>query len=183
MSWTFSGTAKKVRRSLYGHFLSAGRSENIAAIAAETGLSLGEVKEALLELERGLMVMLQPGTFNVVKCPPWTNTPGRHAVECNGRHRCYAGCSIEAINISFCYPGETMTIRSTCPHSANEILLHFKDGRVLDFRPSTLVMHFGINPVHWEGDWFRACEHNNFFASATEVESWERLHPESSEPG
>ena len=66
MSWAFSDNAKKVRRSVYSHFLTQGRNENTAAIMAETGLSLDQVKDALLELERGLMVMLQPGTFDVV---------------------------------------------------------------------------------------------------------------------
>jgi hypothetical protein len=178
MSWAFSDNAKKVRRSVYSHFLTQGRNENTAAIMAETGLSLDQVKDALLELERGLMVMLQPGTFDVVKCPPWTNTPCRHVVETDGRFRAFAGCSVEAINMSYCYPGETVTIRSSCPQTGEEITLTFKDGRLLDHTPRTLVMHFGIDPRKWQGDWFRACEHNNFFASPQTVAAWERARPE-----
>jgi len=180
MSWAFSDNAKKVRRSVYTHFLNLGRSENNATIMAETGLSLPQVKEALLELERGLMVMLQPGTMDVVKCPPWTNTPCRHVVESNGRFRCFAGCSVEAINMSYCYPGETVTIRSSCPQSGQEIVLQFKDGKLLDYSPKSLVMHFGMDPRTWEGDWFRACDNNNFFASPVTVAAWEREHPEFS---
>ena len=178
MSWTFGEDAKKVRRSIYGHFLNRGGSENVSVVMAETGLSQTDVHTALEELERGLMVMLQPATHDVVKCPPWTNTPSRHAVENDGNHLCFAGCSIEAANMSYCYPGRTITIRTCCPHSAQEIVLRYKDGQILEYSPSTVVLHIGTNPLRWESDWFRACEHNNFFASAKDVRSWEEAHPE-----
>ena len=178
MSWQFSPNAKKVRRAVYGHFLHGGWGKNNTAIMAETGLSQSEVEVALEELERGLMVMLQPGTHDVVKCPPWTNTPSRHAIAQNGKFVSFAGCSIEAINMSHCYPGDVVTIQSMCPQSGKHINLTFKDGQLLDLEPVGLVMHFGINPVFWEKDWFKACDNNNFFASAADVKSWETAHPE-----
>jgi hypothetical protein len=178
MTWAFSENAKTVRRAVYEQFLDHGTCEGTGELLKATRLSPAELDEAIEELERGLMVMCPPGTHDVAKCPPWTNVPTRHAVEIGGSHVCYAGCSLEAMNIAWCYPGETVTIRSSCPETGAEIVIRLRGNEQVEVSPPTVVGHTGVDPAHWDDNWFHACAHNNFFASPEAVRGWEAKHPE-----
>lgn len=179
MSWTFTPTAKAVRRYLYDQFLTHGRSPNIQQIMRDTGLSRVALRDALLELERGVMVMIERDTDGVIiKCPPWANIPTPHVIEIGGRHVSYAGCAFEALNACYSYPGKLVTIRTSCPHCGDPITMDLRDDDVPGFAPRDTVTHIGINPKLWANNWIAACANNNFFPSMEHVRSWEREHPE-----
>src|SRR5438046_3073798 len=78
MSWDFSDKAKKVRRSIYEQFLRLGRSDNMATVMKETGLSQTDVHAALHELKRGLMVMLHPHTPSAAHVQAWETVHPEH---------------------------------------------------------------------------------------------------------
>ena len=178
MTWAFTENAKLVRRAVYDQFLEKGCCDGTGALLKQTGLSPGALTEAMEELQRGLMVMCPPGTHDVAKCPPWTNVPTRHAVEVGGRHVCYAGCSLEAMNIAYCYPDQVVTLRSSCPETGTEIVIRLKGNEQLEVTPATTVGHTGVDPAVWSDNWFHACASNNFFASPEAVAAWENKHPE-----
>jgi hypothetical protein len=176
MSWPFSDSAKAVRRALYRQFVSQGQSENIEHLMAETALSRSQVQVAMLELERGAMLMLLPHTYDVAKCPPWSNLPTDHRVECDGAYLGYAGCSIEAINMSYCYPGLPITIRTCCAHSGDPITMVWRDGAMLACAPTDGLLYVGTDPRGWGQDWFGACANNVFFSSSGAKDGWESEH-------
>ncbi len=177
--WVFSDNAKTVRRYLYERFATCGCSENVHSMHRGTGLSITEVKEALDELERGVMLMLERDTDDVlIKCPPWANFPTRHEVEKDGQRITYAGCAYEAVNISYCYPGERVTIRSYCPQCTGRIGFDITDDDISTPTPETAMLHIGVNPRDWPLNWVHACANNNFFCSQAHVDAWERAHPE-----
>lgn len=178
MSWALSEDAKRVRRIVYEQFLDKGASEGIAAIQRESGLAPEALAETIEELERALMVMCPPGTHDVAKCPPWSNVPTRHAVEKEGVHLCHAGCMLEAMNVAYCYPGETVTIRTACPQTGAEIRISLRGNEQVAVSPATAVGHVGVDPAKWTENWFHACANNNFFASPEAVVDWETAHPE-----
>lgn len=178
MNWEHSENAKLVRRVVYEGFLASGKSIGTGELLSRTGLSPEALREAVAELERGLMVMCPPGTHDIAKCPPWTNVPTRHAVELNGKHICYAGCALEAINIAYCYPDEVVTVRTSCPETGTEIVIRLLGNEQVEVSPSTTVAHTGVDPAKWGENWFHACANNNYFASPEAVTSWEKKHPE-----
>jgi hypothetical protein len=177
-NWEFTDTAKRVRRAVYGGFLHTGKSVGTVELLRQTGLSPEELTAAIEELERGLMVMCPPGTHDIAKCPPWTNVPTRHAVEVGGEQVCYAGCALEAMNIAWCYPGEVVTIRTSCPETGTEIVVRLRGNEQVEVAPATAVAHTGVDPAKWGDNWFYACAHNNFFASREAVNAWEDRQPE-----
>ena len=178
MTWALSENAKLVRRKVYEQFLSKGCCDGTGALLKQTGLAPDVLDETIEELERALMVMCPPGTRDVAKCPPWTNVPTRHSIEVGGKHVAHAGCSLEAMNASYCYPGEVVTIRTACPETGTEIVIRLKGNEQLEVTPSTVVGHTGVDPAVWSDNWFHACAHNNFFASREAVAEWEAKHPE-----
>lgn len=178
MTWAFSENAKRVRRIVYGQFLDRGCCEGTSALLRDTGLPPRELDETIEELERGLMVMCPPGTHDVAKCPPWSNVPTRHEIEVGGRKVGHAGCSLEAMNAAHCYPGEEMTIRTSCPETGTEIVIRLLGNEQLEVMPATTVGHTGVDPAVWSDNWFHACANNNFFASPEAVAAWEAKHPE-----
>jgi hypothetical protein len=178
MSWALSKNAKRVRRLVYEGFLQRGASIGTSELLKLSGLAPSELVEAMDELERALMVMCPPGTHDVAKCPPWSNVPTRHAVEKDGAHICHAGCMLEAMNIPYCYPGEVVTVRTSCPQTGQEIVLRLKGNEQVEVSPSTAVGHVGVDPACWSDNWFHACASNNFFSSPEAVADWEAHHPE-----
>jgi hypothetical protein len=177
-TFAFTEAAKRVRRVVYDGFLGSGKSVGTLELLERTGLSPRELDAAIKELERGLMVMCPPGTHDVAKCPPWTNVPTRHAVEVGGAQVCFAGCALEAMNIPYCYPGEEVTIRTSCPETGAEIVIRLKGNEQLEVSPATTVGHIGVDPATWDDNWFHGCAHNNFFVSREAVAAWEARHPE-----
>lgn len=178
MTWAFSENAKRIRKLVYEQFLAKGTSDGTGPLLKASGLTPEALEAAFEELQRGLMVMCVPGTHDVAKCPPWSNIPTRHAVERDGRHLCYAGCALEAMNIAYCYPGEAITVRSSCPQSGVEIELRLKGNEVMHVSPGSAVGHVGVDPARWADNWFHACANNNFFVSPEAVQAWEQAHPE-----
>lgn len=178
MTFAFSENAKRVRRAVYEQFLAKGCCDGTAALLRQTGLSPEMLDQTIEELERGLMVMCPPGTHDVAKCPPWTNVPTRHAIEVGGKHVAHAGCSLEAMNAPYCYPGEVVTIRTACPETGAEIVIRLKGNEQIEVTPASTVGHTGVDPAVWSDNWFHACANNNFFASPEAVKAWETKHPE-----
>jgi hypothetical protein len=177
MTWAFSENAKLVRRIVYQQFLAVGVCHGTTSLLKETGLPPETLRESIAELQRGLMVMCVPGTDEVAKCPPWSNVPTRHGIEKDGKHICHAGCMLEAMNASYCYPGEIITIRSSCPETGREIVIRLRGNELLEASPSSVVGHVGVDPSRWSGNWFYGCAHNNFFASPDAVAAWESAYP------
>jgi hypothetical protein len=178
-SWSFSPQALTVRRYLYSRYLSAGRGASPSEIAAATDLKRDEVRAALEELERGVMVMLERDTDAVVRrCPPWSDIPTDHRIEVDGAFAAYAGCALEAVNAAFAYPGSQTTIKSACPHCGEPIELEFAGAELVDFSPEATVVHIGLNPRSWDQNWVAACANTNFFSSPAHVSAWEASHPE-----
>lgn len=179
MGWSFSPHALGVRRHVYEEFLASGRCSNAAGIMHATGLSRHELRAALDELERGVMVMLERDTDGVIiKCPPWANMPTPHVIELDGREVGYAGCALEALNMCFVYPEGRVRIRSACPDCGEAIVLDFDQYDLAGYGPRGIVLHVGVDPRRWGENWVAACANNNFFVDAEHVRRWEAEFPQ-----
>jgi hypothetical protein len=152
---------------------------NESWLAQRCGLKGAELRGVLEELDRGLMIMLVPGTTGVIgKVPPWTNLPTRHAGQrADASGSVFLGCAFEAINYPYCHPGTVVTTRSSCPYCGTVIDIELRDDQVLGYTPSALA-HIGVSPYLWAGDWHRACDNNNFFCTPAHVDGWEAEHPQ-----
>lgn len=179
MPASFTEDAKLVRKYLYDQFLATGRCPNTVAIMRGTALSKNAVDDALVALERGVMVMLERDTdHNVIKCPPWSNFPTPHLMEVDGVQKWYAGCALEAINYPYMHPGKPVRILTSCPHCGEEMMISLLDDKIVGYDAEGLVLHIGVNPLHWNDNWIKGCANNNFFPSMDHVREWEKQHPE-----
>jgi hypothetical protein len=175
-----SPEAKRVRRLLYGEYLAMRPGFNESWLVQQSGLTSAGLRGVLAELDRALMIMLIPGTTDVIgKCPPWTNLPTRHTGQrADADGLVFLGCAFEAINYPYCHPGTVVTTRSGCPHCGTTIEIELKDDQVLGYTPVSARAHLGISPYRWSSDWFAACDNNNYFCSPEHVDAWESENPE-----
>jgi alkylmercury lyase-like protein len=172
-----SDDAKRVRRFFEDHFLERGTGPDIATLLDEIGLSQERTWDALHELERGVQVMFVPGTESFVKMPPFSYVPTRHRVELADGRRWYAGCAGEACAANGLFPGQEVTVRSTCPDCWEPITIRTMDQQLLSADPPDAVIHFGIHPREFGRNWIVTCDNINFFKSAEHVAEWEKAFP------
>lgn len=179
MSVDFTKNAKTVRRYLYEQFIAEGQGPNVTKIMQVTGLSKSQVEDALLELERGVMIAQErdaPGV--VVKCMPWASFPTPHYVEVEGMHNGYAGCAFEALNMPYCHPGKLISVSSSCSQCGQEVKLSLRDEEILSYSPKETVIHIGVYPQHWRENLVKACANTSFFCCPEHVREWEKAKPE-----
>jgi hypothetical protein len=174
----FSADAKRVRRFLEDTFIGTGRGPSPMGIARALDLSQSDAWDALWELERGVQVMFVPGTENIVKMPPFSNVPTRHEVSVDGERKWFAGCAGESCAINGLFPGQTVTIHSTCPDCWEPIEVVTRDRELISVTPDTALMHWGIHARHFTDDWIVTCDSINFFRSPEHIALWEEAVPD-----
>ena len=170
--------AKKVRRYLEDYYIERGRGPNVAQIAKDLELNQNQTWHALYQLERGVQVMLVPGTENIVKMPPFSDVATRHKVTVDGESKWYAGCAGESCAINAMFPGKTVTIESMCPDCWEPIKVETKDRTLLSLQPEGALLHIGIHPDKFREDWNVTCDSINFFIDSDHVAKWETALPE-----
>jgi hypothetical protein len=176
-----SDDAKRVRRALEDALIEHGRTPNTTALAISLGLTVEAARDALLELEHGIQVMFVPGTEDILKVPPFSNAPTRHAVSVDGEQRWYGGCAAESCAVAPIFRGREVTVTSSCPDCGGPIEVVFHGSEVVSITPPTAVVHWGVHPRDFATDLVVSCDRINFFVDATHARIWEERV--SGEPG
>jgi Alkylmercury lyase len=177
----FSTDAKRVRRHLELTYIETGRGPSVAVMATQLGLTREATRVALSELQQGVQVMFVPGTEDLLKVPPFSNVPTRHAVSVGGRSGWFAGCAGESCAVDALFPGQEVVIVSSCPDCWQPIELVIRDRHLLSLKPTTAVVHWGMHPRDLPQNWLVGCDRVNFFVDANHARHWEEST--TGEPG
>jgi Alkylmercury lyase len=172
-TFVLSDDAKRLRRYFEDQFIRHGSGPGLSDIMTDLGFDQNRTWEALHELERGVQVMFVPGTETLVKMPPFSYVPTRHRVSVDDGRSWYSGCAGESCAINGLFPGETVTVTSTCPDCWDTVVFRAKDRTLVSIEPETAVIHIGIHPRDFSKDWNVTCDNINFFRSHEHVEAWE----------
>jgi len=193
---TLSDTALQVRKTLMDTMLAHGTCPAVAELAERHNLSDKALSDILHDLESAVVIALQteahgrqetfqdedmeeglprPGEIFYVR--PFATFKNHYPVTVDGEQKWYGECAVECCSISYMFPGKEVIVESHCRQTGEPVRLVGRDGKLLNFSPSTLVVHFGF-PLRQMPDrivgW---CDFNSFFASEEAARKWQQDHP------
>ena len=135
-------------------FIATGHAPTYLELAREEGLPPEEARRAVGELMAAVPACWQhPGTDHIVSYAPFNNLPTWHRVTVAGEEKWTAQCGIEALAVSWLFPGAEVTIDSTCRDCGEAVRVTMRDGAVLRLDPEEAVAHANLPLARWFDDW------------------------------
>ena len=101
----------------------------------------------------GLPIWLHPGTDLIASFAPFSSLPTLYRIGIDGRPHAYAQCGLEALAVSWLFPGAEVGIESLCPDCGDEISLRMRDGGLLELAPEAVVAHINVPVGKWRGQY------------------------------
>ena len=113
---------RRIRLSVYEHFVAHGRPPSVAESAAALGIADGDARAAYHRLHEGHALFLEPGTDDIRMANPLSAVPTPYRVTI-GDHTLWANCAWDSLGIPamlhadawidaiFAHAGETTTYR------------------------------------------------------------------------
>lgn len=145
-------TVQRVRKAIVDGFVATGHAPTSAEIAAELGLSRGEVLGAFWDLPKYDTFCLEKGTENIRILSPFSNLATPYKVSVDGEQRWHAVCGPEALAITYMFPGRTVEIEAHCRDCGYPLHIGMQDGEVLGEEPEDMLIHLGVPVARWFED-------------------------------
>ena len=138
---------KDLRRKIYSHTRTAGVPPTIAGLSETLGLDEKTVRSGLTDLAAGRIVVLQPGSGELLMVPPFSAVPTPFLVE-TSRYSCYANCAWDALGVPIMLR-EPARVISACGCCGEATVFDV----TLDGAPRTTdVIHFAVPAARWWHD-------------------------------
>jgi hypothetical protein len=157
-----------VRLAIYSGYAASGRALGEAELADRAGVTVREVREALLRLAAGRHLVLD-ASGAVIMAHPFASIPLGFAVM-GSSTLWWGGCAWDSFAIPHLVPGEPEVLVSTrCPGCGRALAwVVGRDG------PPTgdAVAHFLVPMAHVWDDVITTCGHQRLFCSADCVDRW-----------
>jgi hypothetical protein len=163
-------------------FVARGRALHYTELAT----TLGITPAAALDVQYGLTtsgipIFTQARTDYLAALTPLSSIPTHCRIAVDGEQRWYAICAVEALAVSWLFPGRVVTITSPCLDCNEEVRIVMRDGVTMEVSPPTAVVHTNIPAARWSEDWAYGCNLINYFRSPEHVRAWDRYDPASAE--
>jgi len=142
----------RVRMRLYELFVELGRCPSKAEVAADLGCGVGEVAKAFNELASAHMLVLQPGSGEVLMANPLSAVPTPFLVqtEAAGSPRSwYGNCIWDALGVIAMLQGDGRVLAS-CGCCGESMSVRVRRGEVACEPPG--VVHFALPARQWWDD-------------------------------
>ena len=132
----------ELRALVYELTTTTGRIPLIADLTHVLGASVSTVRTLLRQLARDHVLVLQPGSDEILMAMPFSAVPTAFEVETE-RFRTYGNCVWDAIGIGSML-GETVRVRTSCPCCSVSIVID--TDRLPD---DGSIAHFAVPPARW----------------------------------
>ena len=144
----------RVYHTIMRGFVRDGRAPHYTDLA----LALGVTVERARQLQQDLLALggphwAHPGTDLIVGFAPFSNLATPYRVTVGGEQRWYAECGLEALAVSWLFPGREVRIHARCLDCAEPLALRMRDGAVAEATPETMVAQTNLPPGRWAEDW------------------------------
>ena len=145
-----------LRRQIYDRTLATGTPPTIAELADAIGVAATAVRDGLASLAAGRILVLQPGTGEILMAPPFSAVPTPFLVTSDRRgddgqarpFRSYANCAWDALGVPSMMR-TTARVATACGCCGESMVLDVAPDRP----PSgTDVMHFAVPALRWWQD-------------------------------
>ncbi len=135
-------------------FVRERRAPYYTELARRLDLPLEETRLALHQLAGlGLPIWLHPGTDLLASFAPFSNLPTQYLVSVDGQRGWYGQCGLEALAISWLFPGREVRVAAACLDCGEPLVVRMRDGVVMEAVPETIVGHVNLPLRHWRDSW------------------------------
>ncbi|HYM75070.1 MAG TPA: organomercurial lyase [Candidatus Dormibacteraeota bacterium] len=142
----------RVRVRLYELFVESGRCPSKSEVAADLGCGVRDVADAFNELAAAHMLVLQPGSREVLMANPLSAIPTPFAVEtqaANGQRSWYGNCIWDALGVIAMLQCDGRVLAS-CGCCGESMTVSVDKGEVSSRPPG--VIHFALPARRWWDD-------------------------------
>lgn len=193
---TLDTIAKNVRKTIMGQVLEDGTCPLKTEIAKKHSLSTAEIHRVFHDLEAAFCIALQneshvdidsiqgerlstsvPELGEVFYARPFAVFKNHFPIWVDGEQKWYCECAVEACGVSHMFPNKEVVVRSICRQTKEPIELVGLNGRLRDYSPKTLKVHFGFPVKNMPDDAIGWCDYNSFFISECAFRKWTESHP------
>ena len=134
-------------------FVERGQAPHYTEIASRLGLSVEEGRQRLHELMAArLPNWLFPETDLIASFAPFNNLPTQYRVSVEGEQRWFAQCGLEALAITWMFPGKVVTVNAPCLDCGEPLSFAILDGVIKRADPSTIAFYVDLPIKQWYGN-------------------------------
>ena len=135
-------------------YVEYGVAPHYLELASRLGWESEQARTVLHEVtELGLPMWLHPGTDLVASFAPFSSLPTLYRLSIDGVAHGYAQCGLEALAVSWLFPGREIRMESLCPDCGEPLSLNMRDGEMLSMEPPTTVAHINVPVAKWRGQY------------------------------
>jgi hypothetical protein len=143
-----------VRLAIQHAFIAGRPTPTVTSVAAEVGAPAADVAAAFDRLAAGHVIVLVPGTRDLVMSAPFAGRPTDFVVTVGGRTY-YANCVWDAVGVAAMLAGAGQRIdadvRTTCADCGAALALAVR-GDDVRADPADAVAHFAVPAARWWAD-------------------------------
>ena len=137
-----------VRLHILRELITSGVAPSVPDAARALGVSEAEVGDAFDRLAAGRVIVLRPGTRDVLMAAPLSAVPTPHVVRlADGRSR-YGNCVWDGLGVLAMMPSNG-DVETLCHDCGSPLRLSVRDG---ELAPSDAVVHFAVPAARWWED-------------------------------
>lgn len=143
-----SATDTDVRLHVYRAFLAHGAPPTVGEAARALGMADADVAAAYDRLALGRVIVLRPGTRDILMAAPLSAVPTRFLVRVDDGASYYANCIWDGLGV-LAMLGANGVVDAACGDCDEQLALRVRDGRL---EPNDAVVHFAIPAARWWED-------------------------------
>ena len=136
-------------------FVQHGRAPHFTDLAAALGVSVDQARHWQRDLlgVLGGPHWLHPDTDLLVGFAPFSNLPTPYRIAVDGEQNWYGECGLEALAVSWLFPGKEIRIATRCLDCAAPLGVRMRDGTVIEAVPETIVGQTNLPLQRWAENW------------------------------
>jgi alkylmercury lyase-like protein len=135
-------------------YVDTGVAPHYVEIARALGWPTDHTRAVLHEVVgMGLPLWLHAGTDLIASFSPFSSLPTLYRISIEGTPHGHAQCGLEALAVSWLFPGQEVRVDSMCPDCGEPIQLAMRDGELQFISPEALVAHINVPVSKWRGQW------------------------------
>ena len=148
-----SEQARLYHQVLTGH-VEAGVAPHYVEIAKTLGWPTDHARTVLHEVVgTGLPVWLHPGTDLIASFAPFSSVPTLYRISIDATPHGYAQCGLEALAVSWLFPGREVRIDPLCPDCGEPVSIAMSGGELVSISPDSVVAHINLPVSKWRGQY------------------------------
>ena len=137
-----------VRLHIYRSFVANGAPPTVAETARALSMTDGDATLAYQSLADGRVIVLKPGTYDILMAAPLSAVPTRYRVKPASGGEYYANCIWDAMGV-FTMLDQDGDVDTSCPDCNEPLALSVRNKQLV---PSDAVVHFAIPAADWWKD-------------------------------